>query len=236
MADVVVLRQLRRRRLRRLQLPFDRRIFRDHQNPLEVFDDDQVYRKFRFRREDILHITNEIEHHIDFPLPRKGSLTPLLKVLLTLRFYATGTFYNPVGEMIGVSESTVCRTVQSVTNGLLAHAREHICMPSQEEADRSKIIFYNIAGFPSCFAAIDGTHVAIQAPAALQHEYRNRKNFTSINVQVRLKNIYIFRFLRFDYLHLGLDLHFETRNVFFVLLKKCYRPTFTIYYYYSSYY
>lgn len=178
MAAIVLMRRRRREGF------IDRRIFRDRTNPLEVFDDQEVYKKFRFYRQDIFEIADEIEEDLQ-TLPRKGSLTTLLQVLITLRFYATGTFFDTVGEMIGVSESTASRTIKKVTNALAMHAREHIKMPTQQEADASKTAFFAIAGFPNCFACIDGTHIPIQAPSALQHEFRNRKNFTSINVQVR---------------------------------------------------
>ncbi|XP_041361019.1 putative nuclease HARBI1 [Gigantopelta aegis] len=38
--------------------------------------------------------------------------------------------------------------------------------------------------FPSVIGCIDGTHIRIQAPAQEEHEFINRKNFHSINVQV----------------------------------------------------
>ena len=57
-------------------------------------------------------------------------------------------------------------------------------MPTQQEADRQKVKFMRIAGHPNIIGCIDGTHVRIQAPSTNEHEYVNRKNFHSINVQV----------------------------------------------------
>ena len=48
-----------------------------------------------------------MRNEIEFVLSRKGSLTPILQVLLTLRFYATGTLHNVIGELLGVDQSTV---------------------------------------------------------------------------------------------------------------------------------
>jgi hypothetical protein len=50
----VILRGRRRQTIRR------NRILRDRTHPFEIFDDVELYRKFRFRRQDIVDITDEI--------------------------------------------------------------------------------------------------------------------------------------------------------------------------------
>ena len=50
---------------------------------------------------------------------RREVLTPLLQVLLTLRFYATGSFQDQCAEMIGVDQSTASRTIDHVTQAFL---------------------------------------------------------------------------------------------------------------------
>ena len=42
------------------------RIIRDRTHPLEVFDDLQVLNKFRFRREDIFEIIDEVKDDIEY--------------------------------------------------------------------------------------------------------------------------------------------------------------------------
>lgn len=113
-------------------------------------------------------------------------MTPVLQVLLSLRFYATGTFQDVVAEMIGVHQSTASRTIARVTEAILRRLPQEIRMPaSQREADDIKAKFYRMnPGFPNTIGCIDGTHVRIQAPTEAEHEYVNRKNFHSINVQV----------------------------------------------------
>jgi hypothetical protein len=134
-----------RRRLRR-RLP-KIRIFRDRTHPLEVFDDAKVYKKFRFPREAIYELTDEIEQEITYPAQRKGCLTPVLQVLLALRFYANGSFQHVVADLIGVDQSTVCRTVTRVTNALFRNSRRHIKMPTQAQANASKAKFFAMQRF-----------------------------------------------------------------------------------------
>ncbi|XP_025091606.1 putative nuclease HARBI1 [Pomacea canaliculata] len=55
--------------------------------------------------------------------------------------------------------------------------------PTRKEADRQKSKFYNIGGFPNVVGCLDATHIRIQAPRNNEHEYLNRKNYHSLNVQ-----------------------------------------------------
>ena len=151
---------------------------------MEVYDDLELYERFRFRRADILEIVDEVRDAVEHPVTRHGSLSALLQVLIALRFYATGCFQNMVGEMVGIGQSTASRTIHRVTNALLTHMGDWVKMPSQHDADAQKLKFFRLAGFPNVIGCIDGTHVRIQAPTTNEHEYVNRKNYHSINVQV----------------------------------------------------
>ena len=178
MAAFIVSMQYQRRQLRR------NRVFRDRSNPFERYDDVELYRKFRFRREDILAITEEVEADITL-INRRGTMPPLLQVLTALRFYATGSFQEVCGEVIGIHQSTVSRTITRVTEALLKHVAEYVHLPTQEEAEGTKLQYFRRNGFPNAVGAIDGTQVRIQAPSHQEHEYVNRKSYHSINVQVR---------------------------------------------------
>jgi len=46
-----------------------------------------------------------------------------------------------------------------------------IKLPTQAEANKNKIRFYEKGGFPNVFGCIDCTHVRIQAPVLNEHEY-----------------------------------------------------------------
>eukprot|EP00745_Piridium_sociabile_P040213 TRINITY_DN76783_c0_g1_i1.p1 TRINITY_DN76783_c0_g1~~TRINITY_DN76783_c0_g1_i1.p1 ORF type:complete len:157 (+),score=10.77 TRINITY_DN76783_c0_g1_i1:254-724(+) len=151
MAALLALQRRRRMRLRR------NRIFRDRTHPFEVFDDVELVRKFRFRRREILDLTNLIEHDITLT-NRKGTLTPLLQVLVTLRYYASSSFQDVCGELIGIDQSTVSRVVSRVTDALCRRAREEIQLPDQRrQADETKRKMLSDYGFPHVVGCIDGT-------------------------------------------------------------------------------
>ena len=170
---------MRRRAMRR------ERVFRDRTHPLEEYNDELVYKRFRFHRQFIFGLAEELRQDVEFALPRKGALTPVLQVCLALRFYATGSFQSVVGDLIGVDQSTACRTITRVTDAVMLRVRDWVKMPTQAQADHQKQKFNAMRGLPSVIGYIDGTRIRIQAPNQHEHEFVNRKNFHSINVQVR---------------------------------------------------
>ena len=142
---------------------------------------------FRFRRQDIMEITDEISNDIEL-VNQHGTLPPLLQVMTVLRFYASGSFQiqDMCAELIGIHQSTASRAITRVTDALLRRVPGYVLMPTQEEAENSKRKSFQRNGFPNAIGAIDGTQIRIQAPIEQEHEFVNRKNFHSINVQVCL--------------------------------------------------
>eukprot|EP00105_Crassostrea_gigas_P033686 XP_011457145.1 PREDICTED: putative nuclease HARBI1 [Crassostrea gigas] len=106
-----------------------------------------------------------------------------LQVMLALRFYASGSFLEVIGDTMGFDKSTVSRAIDDVTNALIAKKDRFIKWPNHEEILKSKQNFFSRGGFPGVIGCIDGTHVRIQAPFEDEAVYVNRKGFHSINVQ-----------------------------------------------------
>lgn len=106
-------------------------------------------------------------------------------LLITLRFYATGSFLQVVGDFIGIDKSTASRIVYLVSRAIASHHNDFLQMPStDDEMRQTSNEFYAISRFPTCIGAIDCTHVRIQSPGGNNAEtYRNRKGFFSFNVQ-----------------------------------------------------
>lgn len=123
----------------------------------------------------------------------------LTKLTIALRFYAVGTFYIAIGEMFGVSKSTVETIIREVSYLISSRLRpQFIAMPEgQQDLLNAKMDFMRWGKFPMCIAAVDGTHVLIQSFGGYDAEaYRNRKMVFSLNVQLASSADVIF--LSFD--------------------------------------
>ncbi|XP_050705937.1 putative nuclease HARBI1 [Eriocheir sinensis] len=159
------------------------RVFRDRLNPLEV-SDDLLLHYYRLPRHEILQLCEEIGPHIHRPTSRTRAIPIHTQILVALRFYASGTFQNVVGDVAGISQSSISRILNDVTEALLNKAKREINMPQNlQELMLIKQDFYGLSGFPSVIGAIDCTHIPIKAPANAV-VYLNRKRKYSLNVQV----------------------------------------------------
>lgn len=107
------------------------------------------------------------------------------KVLLTLRYYATGSMLIVYGDFMGIHKSTASRIVKLVSHVIATLRPQFVKFPNNEnDIEQIKQDFYNIAKFPMVVGALDCTHIKIRSPGGDNAEaYRNRKNFFSINVQ-----------------------------------------------------
>lgn len=92
-------------------------------------------------------------------------LTPEQKLLITLRFMASGSMQLVVADVVRVSAPTVCRILPKVCIALIAHLHTFIKMPmTAREREDAAAQFYAFAQFPRTIGAIDCTHVKLQSP------------------------------------------------------------------------
>ncbi|XP_071944610.1 putative nuclease HARBI1 [Antedon mediterranea] len=160
------------------------RIFRDRTHPLDAYNDDELYRKYRFPRAEILMLTDLIINHLR-QSNKNHSVPPVLQVCTALRFYATGVMHNVSGDIAGIHESTACRIIRKVSLAFEAKLRQYVTFHNNNhEIMRAKIGFHEKAGFPNVVGAVDGTHIRMQAPKDNEFMYVNRKGYHSLNVQV----------------------------------------------------
>ena len=111
-------------------------------------------------------------------------LAPIFQVLVALRFFVSGSLLSVVGVFIELSQSSVSRIIEDVTNILFERAQNVIRMPSSsQQISRTKQDFGRKFGFPNVIGCIDGTHIPIKAPIHEEAIYVNRKNFHSLNIQ-----------------------------------------------------
>ncbi|KAM6997229.1 putative nuclease HARBI1 [Tautogolabrus adspersus] len=160
------------------------RVLRDRLNPLEMYDDFDLFSRFRFPRAKIQRITDLLATDLRHETDRNGALSRLLQVCLALRYFATGSFQNLVGDSGRVHESTVCRAVRAVAVSLCGHFNQQVRFPSAEQQSITRQKLYQTAGFPDLLGCVDGAHFKIKRPSRNENDLVNRKGYHSINAQI----------------------------------------------------
>lgn len=158
------------------------RIFRDRRNPLDIYDEQELYERFRFGRQGIAMIVSMVREDLEHRTKRSRAVPAELQVVVALHFLATASFLITSGDTIHVHVSMASRIVHRFVSAVLKHMRQFITFPLGQQAADIQRAFFEVAGFPGIVGAVDGTHIRIQAPRINEENYINRKG--SLNVQV----------------------------------------------------
>ena len=106
------------------------------------------------------------------------------QLLASLRFLASGCFYQVDADVLVIDQSTVSRAGYSFCQSILSKKDRSVRFPfTVAKKNENKLKFYQMGGFPSCILCIDGFHVSICIPFEDENSFVNRKCFHSINVQ-----------------------------------------------------
>ncbi|KAG0444913.1 hypothetical protein HPB47_013230 [Ixodes persulcatus] len=157
---------------------------RDRENPMERYNDGQFLARYRFTKETLRELLAMLPLQVSAD-NRSLPLPPMLQLLVTLRFYGAGAFQIVTGDLVNVSQPTVCRTVGVVTRLIARHLfKELVHFPDASQLNTVMREFFKMARFPGVTGCIDCTHVRINSPGGDDAEvYRNCKGLFSINVQ-----------------------------------------------------
>lgn len=160
------------------------KVYRNRIDHFNQWDNKEFLNRFRITKESVTQVLGHIEGLIAHPTNRYGLILaiyvfiefvnffcrnqcvdPLTQLLLTLRFYSSGSMIITMGDFTGVHKSTASRIISKVTRTLASLAPQYIKMPStEEEIAEAKTKFYEIARFPKTIGVIDCTHIRIQSP------------------------------------------------------------------------
>ena len=103
---------------------------RENFSHLDTLSDRALIKKYRLPRAEILRLVEVVAPHIRRPTRRNFALSPEVQLLAALRFYASGSFFETVGDGTALSKASVSRCVAAVTPVLLRHVRRHIHLPT----------------------------------------------------------------------------------------------------------
>ena len=156
----------------------------ERNNFLETITELEVLQKCEMTKEEIYCICNIVAEDLQSKGSRSLDLTLLVKVLISLKILASGSYQNCSKDFMHVSQPTVSRVFSSFVNSIVSKALQFIHMPRNEmEIAENTSDFQQIAEMPKVVGAVDGSHIPMIAPAYDEYAYVNRKQFHSINMQ-----------------------------------------------------
>ncbi|XP_024888320.1 putative nuclease HARBI1 isoform X2 [Temnothorax curvispinosus] len=145
------------------------------------FEDENVENDIRWRLPKRYILNEQLQRNDNRGLP----ISPIMQLLITLRFYATSSFQIVNGDIRGVSQASVSCIVARVSTILASHLKQYINFSTQQRQRQNTNRFYEVANFPRIIGCIDCTHIRIANPGGNNGEiFRNRKGWFSLNVQV----------------------------------------------------
>ena len=148
-------------------------VFWDRRYPLEMYDDVEMYERYKFTRRGVMRILDIFEPHLQPD---------------TMRSHAIDQSRRPPQNKVKPS-----RTVRRVTTCLVRMKDKYVKFPTTpQEVAVAQGNFFADAGFPRIVSAVDCTNVLMYksklGPNA--HVYVNWKQAKSINVQLMCDSRY----------------------------------------------
>jgi len=151
---------------------------------VDSLTDDELYQSTRFPRRAIHDLIDILRDDLERQTDRSHAVPVETQVLSALHFYSSGSFQWMIGRSTGLSQASVSRVINGVTDSLCKLADTTVTFPlSRQTITDNKQAFNAIAGFPNVIGAIDCTHVPIKSPTVNEDAYVNRKGVHTINVQ-----------------------------------------------------
>lgn len=150
--------------------------FKRQFNAFSEYSDTEFYCRYRFSKAAVIALVDRLD--IKHQTKRNYALSGKDQVLLALRYYATGSYQQIIGDSFGgISQPTISRVITNVSNSLCDKIDQFIQLPNDYYAQQCKIKFSEIAGFPGVVSCIDGTHIRILKPPENENNYVNRKSY-----------------------------------------------------------
>ncbi|XP_062568966.1 putative nuclease HARBI1 [Saccostrea cucullata] len=140
--------------------------------------------RYRMTRHCLMDVIDIVRKDVSHETKRSHVLTPEEQTFAALRYYATGSFQQVIGDILGLSQPSVSRAVKNVSNALASFAGQIIQFPTDcRKLQTVKEGFMEKFGFPNVIGCVDGSFIPIKAPPSREDVYVCRKGFHALNVQ-----------------------------------------------------
>jgi len=114
-------------KLKRVQKFRFTRIITDRSNTIKSLSELEFCMRYRFKKDTVMYILNIISKDLDKCGPKRGIQIPkILKLLVAIRFYASGTFQSVIGDVTSLSQGTVCTVLKNVSYSIAKYTTQFI--------------------------------------------------------------------------------------------------------------
>ncbi|XP_049293627.1 putative nuclease HARBI1 isoform X3 [Anopheles funestus] len=136
----------------------------------------------RMNNEDFEHLLHLVEPKIrKTDTNMRKAITSQERLLITLRYLATGDCFASLQYLFRVSVRSISRIIVDVCNALIQVLQEYVGLPGTiEEWLKVAQEFESRSKFPHVLGAMDGKHVPIRSPKHSGTEYYNYKGYNRI--------------------------------------------------------
>ncbi|KAK9980269.1 hypothetical protein ABG768_013645 [Culter alburnus] len=133
---------------------YHQRVHAECPKPLEQYTSEELYARFRFGRDDIKYIADLVRPTPQHQTQRSHALSVEEQCFIALHFYACGTFYQVIGDNIGVRNSTVSNVVKAMSVALGSLIKQFVSFPKDDQTAQTKHKFFQMGNMPSTIGAI----------------------------------------------------------------------------------
>ncbi|XP_066596930.1 uncharacterized protein [Prorops nasuta] len=121
------------------------------------------------------------------------AFSPEFKLLIAIRYLATGNSPNTIALAFRVGESTVRKIVKEVCTVIIQCLQpKYLFAPSEDDWKKCADGFWEKWNLPNCVGSIDGKHIRIRAPPNSGSLYFNYKKYFSIILMAVADHLYRF--------------------------------------------
>ena len=150
---------------------------------LRMFDREYFYRFLRMSPERLEHLLTLVGPLIKKKFcPSRQPISPSERIIVTLRYLATGESQQTQSFYFRLGRATVCNIIRETTRAMWDALCPIYLKPPSSLSEWKTLAdeFEKEWNFPNCIGALDGKHVCIEAPANAGSAYYNYKHFHSM--------------------------------------------------------
>ena len=161
---------------------YNARVQCERTEPLQIFNNFQLIKRYRFDRHAIQRLVELSEPTMG--RPTASGISVESQVCVALNYMATGSTLTTVGDLHGVHRITAGRCVRDFAKTMCRLAPEHIVFPRDLDS-QTRVMegLYDLAQFPRAIGCVDGSLIPIMRPSVDEFSYVCRKGYHAINAQ-----------------------------------------------------